>query len=93
MFSSAHRDQLQRAIDAKPSIAISCRDTPPTLHQPLIEQPAGMGKLTAVGHDLVKLRKVEPLKGEALAAFQGHAAPLLTQLGRMESASLYASRD
>lgn len=41
----------------------------------------------------VPLPKVEPLKGAALAAFQGHAAPLLTQLSRMESASLYASRE
>ena len=41
----------------------------------------------------VALPKVEPLKGESLAAFQSLAAPLLTQLGRMESASLYASRE
>jgi len=41
----------------------------------------------------VPLPKVEPLGGEALAAFRRHSAPLLTQLGRMESASLYASRD
>ena len=41
----------------------------------------------------VPLPKVEPLKGDALAAFQSKAAPLLTQLGRLESASLYASRE
>jgi murein DD-endopeptidase MepM/ murein hydrolase activator NlpD len=41
----------------------------------------------------VALPKVEPLEGESLAAFQSLAAPLLTQLGRMESASLYASRE
>lgn len=41
----------------------------------------------------VPLPKVEPLQGGALVAFQAHAAPLLTQLSRMESASLYASRE
>jgi murein DD-endopeptidase MepM/ murein hydrolase activator NlpD len=41
----------------------------------------------------VPLPKVEPLKGNSLAAFQAQAAPLLTQLSRMESASLYASRE
>jgi murein DD-endopeptidase MepM/ murein hydrolase activator NlpD len=41
----------------------------------------------------VPLPKVEPLKGEALAAFERHAAPMLTQLNRLESASLYASRE
>jgi murein DD-endopeptidase MepM/ murein hydrolase activator NlpD len=41
----------------------------------------------------VPLPKVEPLGGESLAAFQSLAAPLLTQLGRLESASLYASRE
>jgi murein DD-endopeptidase MepM/ murein hydrolase activator NlpD len=41
----------------------------------------------------VPLPKVEPLHGATLAAFQSEAAPLLTQLGRMESASLYASRE
>jgi murein DD-endopeptidase MepM/ murein hydrolase activator NlpD len=41
----------------------------------------------------VPLPKVEPLKGDALIAFQSQAAPLLTQLSRMESASLYASRE
>jgi len=41
----------------------------------------------------VPLPKVEPLVGEALAAFQQHAAPMLTQLSRLESASLYASRE
>jgi murein DD-endopeptidase MepM/ murein hydrolase activator NlpD len=40
----------------------------------------------------VPLPKVEPLQGAALAAFQAQGAPLLTQLSRMESASLYASR-
>jgi len=41
----------------------------------------------------VPLPKVEPLQGEALLAFQSHAAPLLTQLSRMEAASLYARRE
>lgn len=41
----------------------------------------------------VPLPKVEPLQGEALLAFRLHAAPLLTQLSRLESASLYASRE
>ncbi len=41
----------------------------------------------------VSLPKVEPLKGETLKAFQVHAAPMLTQLSRLESASLYAKRD
>ena len=41
----------------------------------------------------VPLPKVEPLQSDALAAFQSQAAPLLTQLSRMESASLYASRE
>jgi murein DD-endopeptidase MepM/ murein hydrolase activator NlpD len=41
----------------------------------------------------VPLPKVEPLKGRQLAAFQARAAPMLTQLSRLESASLYASRD
>jgi murein DD-endopeptidase MepM/ murein hydrolase activator NlpD len=41
----------------------------------------------------VPLPKVEPLQGAALTAFKAHAAPMLTQLTRMESASLYASRD
>jgi murein DD-endopeptidase MepM/ murein hydrolase activator NlpD len=40
----------------------------------------------------VPLPKVEPLKGKTLARFQERAAPMLTQLSRMESASLYASR-
>jgi murein DD-endopeptidase MepM/ murein hydrolase activator NlpD len=39
----------------------------------------------------VPLPKVEPLQGAALGAFQSRAAPMLTQLSRMESASLYAS--
>lgn len=41
----------------------------------------------------VPLPKVEPLKGDKLAAFQALSAPMLTQLSRLESASLYASRD
>ena len=41
----------------------------------------------------VPLPKVEPLRGEALLAFQLESAPLLTQLSRLESASLYASRE
>lgn len=41
----------------------------------------------------VPLPKVEPLHGARLLAFQAAAAPLLTQLSRMESASLYASRE
>ena len=41
----------------------------------------------------VPLPKVEPLQGSSLAAFQAQAAPMLTQLSRMESASLYASRE
>jgi murein DD-endopeptidase MepM/ murein hydrolase activator NlpD len=41
----------------------------------------------------VPLPKVEPLKGDTLLAFQSRAAPLLTQLSRIESASLYASRE
>lgn len=41
----------------------------------------------------VPLPKVEPLKGGTLTAFQAQAAPMLTQLSRLESASLYASRE
>ena len=41
----------------------------------------------------VPLPKVAPLKGGILTAFQTHAAPMLTQLSRLESASLYASRE
>ena len=41
----------------------------------------------------VPLPKVEPLQGELLTAFQAQAAPMLTQLSRLESASLYARRD
>ena len=41
----------------------------------------------------VPLPKVEPLQGEALLAFRLASAPLLTQLSRLESASLYASRE
>ncbi len=40
----------------------------------------------------VPLPKSEPLKGELLTTFQQRAAPMLTQLSRMESASLYAQR-
>ena len=40
----------------------------------------------------VPLPKVEPLKGDSLLAFQQQSAPMLTQLSRMEAASLYASR-
>lgn len=38
----------------------------------------------------VSLPAVQPLEKEQLAAFQQHAAPFLTQLSRLESASLYA---
>jgi murein DD-endopeptidase MepM/ murein hydrolase activator NlpD len=41
----------------------------------------------------VPLPKVEPLKGDTLLAFQAQAAPMLTQLSRLESASLYAIRE
>lgn len=41
----------------------------------------------------VPLPKVEPLQGDLLTTFQHGAAPMLTQLSRLESASLYASRD
>jgi murein DD-endopeptidase MepM/ murein hydrolase activator NlpD len=41
----------------------------------------------------VPLPKVEPLQGETLLVFQQASAPLLTQLSRLESASLYASRE
>lgn len=40
----------------------------------------------------VPLPKVEPLKGTLLTTFQQQAAPLLTQLSRLESASLYAQK-
>jgi murein DD-endopeptidase MepM/ murein hydrolase activator NlpD len=40
----------------------------------------------------VPLPKVEALKGAVLHSFQSQAAPMLTQLSRLESASLYASR-
>jgi murein DD-endopeptidase MepM/ murein hydrolase activator NlpD len=40
----------------------------------------------------VPLPKVEPLRGEVLVSFQSQAAPMQTQLSRLESASLYASR-
>jgi murein DD-endopeptidase MepM/ murein hydrolase activator NlpD len=41
----------------------------------------------------VPLPKVTPLQGDLLVNFQRSAAPMLTQLSRLESASLYASRD
>lgn len=41
----------------------------------------------------VPLPKVEPLKGATLKAFQSNAAPMLTQLSRLEAASLYAQRE
>jgi murein DD-endopeptidase MepM/ murein hydrolase activator NlpD len=41
----------------------------------------------------VPLPKVEPLQGDLLVSFQHGAAPMLTQLSRLESASLYASSD
>jgi murein DD-endopeptidase MepM/ murein hydrolase activator NlpD len=41
----------------------------------------------------VPLPKVDPLAGSELAAFQAHAAPWQTRLGRMESASLYAQAE
>ena len=41
----------------------------------------------------VPLPKVEPLQQNLLTVFQEQAAPMLTQLSRMESASLYAKRD
>jgi murein DD-endopeptidase MepM/ murein hydrolase activator NlpD len=41
----------------------------------------------------VPLPKVEALQGDMLLSFKHKAAPMLTQLSRLESASLYASRD
>jgi len=41
----------------------------------------------------VVLPEVNPLAGEQLAAFQTGAAPYLNRLSRLESASLYASRE
>jgi murein DD-endopeptidase MepM/ murein hydrolase activator NlpD len=41
----------------------------------------------------VSLPTVEPLQGPHLEAFRQHAAPYLKQLGRLESASLYASTE
>ena len=41
----------------------------------------------------IPLPQAVPLEGAQLTAFQAHAAPLLTQLARQESASLYASRE
>ncbi len=41
----------------------------------------------------VSFPKAEPLQGETLKAFQAHAAPMLTRLSRLESASLYAKRE
>jgi murein DD-endopeptidase MepM/ murein hydrolase activator NlpD len=38
----------------------------------------------------VSLPAVQPLEGEHLEAFRQHAAPYLAQLGRLESASMYA---
>jgi murein DD-endopeptidase MepM/ murein hydrolase activator NlpD len=40
----------------------------------------------------VPLPKVEPLDPVNLATFQANAAPMLTQLSRLESASMYAQR-
>lgn len=40
----------------------------------------------------VPLPKVEALQGKHLADFRAQAAPMLTQLSRLESASLYAQR-
>lgn len=41
----------------------------------------------------VPLPKIEPLEGGRLVSFHETAAPLLTRLSRLESASLYASRE
>jgi murein DD-endopeptidase MepM/ murein hydrolase activator NlpD len=41
----------------------------------------------------VPLPKVELLQGDLLTSFKQKVAPMLTQLSRLESASLYASRD
>jgi murein DD-endopeptidase MepM/ murein hydrolase activator NlpD len=41
----------------------------------------------------VPLPKVVPLEGPLLTDFQAHAAPFQNQLSRLESASLYASRE
>jgi len=41
----------------------------------------------------VPLPKVEPLQGDLLVSFKHRVAPMLTQLSRLESASLYASGD
>jgi murein DD-endopeptidase MepM/ murein hydrolase activator NlpD len=41
----------------------------------------------------VSLPAVKPLDGQYLETFREHAAPYLKQLGRLESASLYASRE
>lgn len=41
----------------------------------------------------ISLPKVEPLEGTLLSAFSQRAAPYLNQLSRLESASLYASRE
>jgi len=46
---------------------------------------------THVNPRTVPLPKVEPLVGKALLTFQQQAAPMLTRLSRLESASLYAS--
>jgi murein DD-endopeptidase MepM/ murein hydrolase activator NlpD len=39
----------------------------------------------------VPLPEVIPLEGATLSMFERKAAPMLTRLGRLESASLYAS--
>ncbi len=41
----------------------------------------------------VPLPKAEPLQGSALASFQAESTPFLNRLGRLETASLYASRE
>ena len=41
----------------------------------------------------VPLPPSEPLTGETLASFQAAAAPWQNRLSRLESASLYASRE
>ncbi len=48
---------------------------------------------THVNPRTVPLPKVEPLVGDALMAFHQQAAPMLTRLSRLESASLYASAE
>ncbi|NNL96157.1 MAG: M23 family metallopeptidase, partial [Xanthomonadales bacterium] len=41
----------------------------------------------------VSLPAVKPLEAQHLVSFRQHAAPYLNQLGRLESASMYASRE